>query len=60
MTKIKYIESELTNLDIQRGSDAWIAIYRNASAASDILSKKELKQLIADMLEQFPLQTWSK
>lgn len=54
--KIKFIENELRDLDVEKGSEAYDYIYNQAVAAADILTKKELKQLIEDHLESFSFE----
>ncbi len=50
---ISLIEKELKDLDILEGSDAWNAIYEQATGAYDVLTKKELKKYVSDLSEGF-------
>lgn len=51
----KFITRELKDLDVHEKSVAWKLIYENAVAASDVLTKAELKKLIADSIDLYPL-----
>lgn len=55
-TAIKFIESELRNLDIDPRSPAWRDIFENALAASDILTRKALRKYIEEKAETFSLE----
>lgn len=55
----KLIEYELQQYDVDKGSDAWIGIFNRCIEAYDVLNSKEVKQLIQDLLEEYPLQTRS-
>lgn len=50
----KFVENELRDLDVPVNSKAWIETYKNAIAAFDYISKKEVKKYIEDILEMMP------
>lgn len=50
----KLIVKELKDLDISENSQAYKLIYDNAIAASEILTKKELIELIEGSADSFP------
>lgn len=54
MKKLDFIKNELYQLDVPKGSRAYDLVYTECLAAMDLLSKKELKQLIEDHLDVLP------
>lgn len=56
ISKMRLIERELIDLDIQKGSTAWVNVFTRALAAADILSTKQLIKMIEDALEEFSFQ----
>lgn len=55
MSKVeKYIKAELTDLDVPTNSRAWQLVFDNALAASEVLTRKELKTYIAEYTETLP------
>jgi len=53
---INLITEALKQLDIQKNSQAWKEIYNEALAASDILGKDAILQLIVDLSEQYSFE----
>lgn len=50
----KFVESQLKDLDVPKGSRAYSEVYENAVEAAEILTKKELIALIEAQLELLP------
>lgn len=53
---VKLITEALKQLDIQKNSQAWKEIYKEALAASEILGKDAILQLIVDLSEQYSFE----
>lgn len=51
----KFIEKELKDLDIKRGTRAYDLVSHHALEAADVLNKAELKRYIMDYLELLPV-----
>lgn len=58
--KQKFIESELVNLDVPNSSRAYPIVYENALAASETLTKAELKAYIAEYVDCPPNNMFSE
>lgn len=53
-TAIKIITNELRDLDVPKNSQAYIDVYTNAIAGSDVMTKAELIDYIEQSLEVLP------
>lgn len=58
MTKKQFIENEFRNLDLDMRNWYVQKLFENVLSASDILSKKELKQLIEDSVDLMGLSLY--
>lgn len=59
MTKRKFIENEFRDLDLDVQNWYVQKLFEEVLAASDILTKKELKQLIADHVDLMGLSLYN-
>ena len=58
MTKRKFIENEFRDIDLDMRNWYVQKLFENVLSASDILSKKELKQLIEDSVDLMGLSLY--